>query len=88
MRPQSCDTRPEAEKKQISLIRRMNFREKFSQVCSLSSMMMHLSKRAITRANSNLSKREIDLLFIEYHYGKDLALRVRKYLEKNKNARP
>ena len=81
MRPQSFDTNPDAEKKQISLIRKMSVREKFSQVCSLSSVIMQLSKRAIARANSNLSKKEIDLLFIEYHYGKDLAARVKKYLE-------
>lgn len=43
---------------------------------------MQLSRRAIARANKNLSEEQIDLLFVEYHYGKDLASRLKKYLEK------
>jgi len=88
MKSQSVDTHPEIERIQLSLIRKMSVSEKFSQVCTLFSTVMQLSRRAIARAHKNLSKKEIDLLFIEYHYGKDLASRVRKYLDENKDARP
>jgi hypothetical protein len=40
-----------------------------------------LSKRAIARANKDLSEEQVNLLFIEYHYGKDLAGRVEKYIK-------
>jgi len=41
-----------------------------------------LSRRAIERQNPGLSKREIDLLFVKYHYGSELAERLREYLER------
>ena len=40
-----------------------------------------LSRRAIARANPGLSPQEIGLKFVELHYGKELASRVRRYLE-------
>jgi hypothetical protein len=36
---------------------------------------------AIERANPGLSEREIDLLFVKYHYGSELAERVQEYME-------
>jgi vacuolar-type H+-ATPase subunit F/Vma7 len=41
-----------------------------------------LSKRALARANKSLDEQEVNLLFVSHHYGKDLADRLRKYLEK------
>ncbi len=34
------------------------------------------------RANNRSDEKQINLLFINLHYGKDLAERVRKYLDK------
>ena len=82
MKPQSIDTHPDAERVLISLIRKKSAAEKLRQVFSLSQTVIRLSKRAIARANPGLNDEQINLLFIEYHYGKDLADRVRKYLEK------
>ncbi len=78
---QSPDTHPDAEKVLISLIRKANPSQKIHQVRSLSKTVILLSKRAIARANPDLNKREIDLLFVSHHYGQDLADRLRKYLE-------
>ncbi|MFQ5585025.1 MAG: hypothetical protein ACE5GL_11365, partial [Calditrichia bacterium] len=66
----------------IGLIRKASSAEKIAQVRSLSKTVMRLSRRAIARANKGLSEEQIDLLFVEYHYGKDLANRLKKYLEK------
>lgn len=77
---QSPDTQPDTERKMISLIRKATPTEKINQVRSLSQTVIQLSKRAIARANPNLSNLDIDLLFISYHYGEELAGRLRKYL--------
>jgi len=81
MKTQSIDTNPDTEKALISLIRKQSLSEKLSQILSLSQLTIQLSKRAIARANKDLDVNQIKLLFINYHYGKDLADRVKKYLE-------
>jgi len=85
MKTQSIDTYPETERILISLIRKESFSKKLSQILSLSQTIIQLSKRAITRANKDLDANQIKLLFINYHYGKDLAERVKKYIDKGHN---
>ena len=81
MTTQSPDTHPEIEKRLISLIRNLSNAEKLSMVRSLSSNAMKLSKRAIRRANPDLDEKELDLKFVSLHYGEELAVRLRKYLD-------
>ena len=78
---QSPDTTPEAEKVQIELIRESSVSKRISRVRSLSQTAIYLSRRAIQRANPSLTEREVNLLFVELHYGKDLAERLRSYME-------
>lgn len=85
MKTQSPDTHPQAEEKLIELIRKQTPAQKMAQVSALTFTAMRLSKRAIARANKDLNEQEVNLLFIEYHYGKDLADRVRKYLQRKRN---
>lgn len=85
MKTQSIDTNEKTEKVLISIIRKESHSKKLSQVFSLSQMAIQLSKRAIRRANPNLDDNEINLLFIELHYGRDLANKVKQYLDKGKN---
>ena len=80
MKTQSVDTYQKAEEVQISLLRKASTSNKFSQVRSLSQITLQLSRRAITRANEDLSERQIDLLFISLHYGKELSNNLDKYL--------
>ena len=73
------DTSPEAEKVQIELLRRCSVAERFAKVRSLTARTFGLSKRAIARANPDLSPQKLQIKFIELHYGKDLADRVGRY---------
>ena len=73
------DTSPEAEKVQIELIRRYSVAQRFAKVRSLTARTVGLSKRAIARANPDLSPQQLQIKFIELHYGKDLADRFRRY---------
>jgi hypothetical protein len=78
---QSPDTAPQAEKVQIELIRKSSVSERLSRVWSLSQTTRYLSRRAIQRTKPFLSKREVDLAFVENHYGKNLAECLRLYME-------
>lgn len=82
MRTLPLDTRPEAEKVLISLLRNANTAQKFAQIRSLSQTAIQLSRRAIARANRDLSEQQIDLRFITLHYGKELANNVKKVLDR------
>jgi hypothetical protein len=84
MIPQSIDTDLKTERVLISLIRNATPAKKLSQVRSLSQTMIQLSKRAIARANKEIDEQEVNLAFVAHHYGKDLAERLRKYLDQRK----
>ncbi len=81
---QSPDTAPQAEKVQIELIRESSVSRRVSRVRSLSRTTMYLSRRAVQRANPLLSERDVDLAFVTNHYGKNLAERLRLYMEQQK----
>ena len=75
------DTHPDAEKVQIDLLRKASTSDRFALMCSLTATAISLARRAIARANPDFSPQEVDLRFVELHYGKQLASRVRRYLE-------
>ena len=81
---QLTDTNPEVERVLVSLLRKLNMTLKLEQVQSFSSSILKLSKRAISRANPDLTEDEKNILFVEYHYGVELANRLRKYLDQRK----
>lgn len=82
MKTQSADTSNKAEAVLIDLIRKKTSAQKIEQVRSLSRTVIQMSRRAIARAKNTNDKAEIDLAFIELHYGAELAERVRLYLQK------
>ena len=75
------DTSPEAAAVQIELLRKATVGERLALMLSMTRTAISLSRRAIARANPLASQRELDLLFVEVHYGPELAARVREYLE-------
>jgi len=83
MKTQSIDTHQKTERMLISLLKNKSTAKKFSQIRSMSQTTIQLSKRAISRVNKSFDENQINMLFINYHYGKDLAERVKKYLNWN-----
>jgi hypothetical protein len=73
------DTNPETEEILIDLLRKKTIPERLSHVLSITSLTLDLSKRAIARNNPEKSRRELDILFVKYHYGEELAEKVNKY---------
>ena len=78
------DTQFKAEKKWISLVKEQRTSKKISLVRSLSQTVMQLSKRAIARANPNMNEDLMDLIFIDLHYGEELAKKVERYKNRQK----
>ena len=85
MKTQSIDTHPKAEEIQIQLIRQATVAQRIARMRSLTSSLMKLSKRAIRRANPEASQDELDILFVKYHYGEELAARFQAYLQQRKS---
>jgi PP-loop superfamily ATP-utilizing enzyme len=81
------DTHPEAEKVQTELIRRMSVAERLARMRAWTRTLVHLSREGIARANPGLDERELDLLWVEHHYGPDLAAKLRAYLEKRQSCK-
>lgn len=75
------DTSPDAERVQIELVRAMTPARRFALMCSMTDDAIYRAKRAIEIANPGMRRRERELIFIEVHYGKELALDVREYLK-------
>ena len=85
MRTQSMDTSPEAERVQIELMRKASPARLFGMVRSMSQTMIQASRETLRKLHPDLTPEELNLLFIELYYGKDLAQQVRMYLEKRKS---
>jgi hypothetical protein len=76
------DTTPEAEAVQLEILRRKSPTELANLALRLSAHMTALSKRAIREAHPEFSEREVTEMFVEIHYGKELANAVREYQRK------
>lgn len=75
------DCSPEAEKVHIELLRKAGTAKRFSIMASLTDSMRSLSKRAIDRANPNLSEYERKILFVSLCYGEQMGEKLRKYVQ-------
>jgi hypothetical protein len=71
------DTSPEIEKKQILLLRRQTFEQRLARAVDLSDTVRALSRNALRQRHPELTGPELNALFVELHYGKDLAQKYR-----------
>lgn len=76
------DTDLDSEAKQIELIRKATVARRLKTLVSLSETTIHLSKRAISRANPEYNQLQIDLAFIALHYGNQVASSVKNMIGK------
>lgn len=79
------DTHQKADQVLIDLLQNATHQRKINLVAMLSEQVTFLAKRAIKRANPDLSQQELDLLFVRFNYGAELEARLRKYLDRLKN---
>ncbi|HEY7192088.1 MAG TPA: hypothetical protein VH436_36320 [Vicinamibacterales bacterium] len=73
----SDDTTPEAEWKQIELLRAVSPARRAHQAFSLSADVISAARRALLRVRPLASASDRDVEFVEVHYGPELAAAVR-----------
>lgn len=76
------DTHPDIGRKQIELLRAAGPARRARIACEMTTWSVAASRRAILQAHPGFSERDVDLLWVEIHYGKDLADKLRAYLAK------
>jgi hypothetical protein len=75
-----ADTDPEAEARQIALLRGAGPSRRVGTALALSATVIALARRALGRAMPTASELDVRLRFVELHYGRDLADGVRRTL--------
>jgi hypothetical protein len=80
------DTHPDAQRAQIESLRGATGAQRLARTRSHTALIVGLSRQAIARANPQLDRHEVDMLWMESAYGKDLVERISRYL-KERNCR-
>ena len=78
----SGDTTPDAERMHVQLLRRAGPFKRSGMASSITNWCLEAAREGLRRARPHLSQRELDLLFVEFNYGRELAMHVRRYLDK------
>lgn len=73
------DTSREAEQVQARLLAEKTPAERLMLAARLTQDVIQASKRAIARVHPEFTPRQVEHMFIELHYGRELADAVRKY---------
>lgn len=74
------DTHPKARRVQIELLRQLGPQQRLEKAIEFTDTVLRRAKTGIARVRPELSERERSLLFVEVHYGRELANRLRDYL--------
>jgi hypothetical protein len=80
------DTAPDAERVQVDLLRAAPIARRLHLALSLSATVISAARRAIARAQPHASPRDLDVRFVELHYGPEIAARLRADLERRVRA--
>jgi hypothetical protein len=75
------DTTDQAERVWIELWRQKSPAFRLQRALALSAEVIARSRAAIARAVPVWSKQQCDLFWVEVHYGRDLADRLREHLK-------
>jgi hypothetical protein len=81
------DTSPDVEQVQLQRLREMAPADRLALALRLSWDVICASKRAIKRTHPEFTTRQVDCLFVELHYGKELADAFRHHIEARDDGR-
>ena len=81
-----ADTAPDAERVQVALLRAAPVARRLHVALGLSATIIGAARRALARAQPHASARELDLRFVELHYGADAAAGLRADLDRRDTA--
>jgi len=77
-----ADTDADAERVQVDLLRAATVARRLHLALSLSATVIGAARRALARRQPRASSRDLDLWFVELHYGADVAAGLRADLER------
>ncbi len=77
-----ADTAPDAERVQVALLRAAPVARRLHIAMALSATIIGAARRALARAQPQASPRELDLRFVELHYGTALVADLRADLDR------
>ena len=78
----STDTSLDAERVQVALLRAAPVARRLHVALAPSATVIGVARRALARAQPLASARELDLRFVELHYGANLAADLRADLDR------
>jgi len=81
-----ADTTPDAERVQVHLLRAAPVARRLHLALSLSATVIGMARRALARSQPHASARELDLRFVEVHYGAGIAADLRSDLDRRRRA--
>ncbi len=70
-----------ADRVQIELLRAAGTKGRFAKTRAITAAAISLARRAIRKQHPEMSEEEVLLEFVAVHYGRDLAEKVRRYLD-------
>jgi hypothetical protein len=79
------DTSPEAERVWIELWRQMTPQDRLQRTFRATAEVIAMSRAGLARARPELTDEERNLLWVEIHYGRPLAEKLREHLAKRKS---
>jgi hypothetical protein len=77
-----ADTALDAERVQVALLRAAPVPRRLHLAMGLSATIIAAARRALARAQPHASARELDLRFVELHYGAEAAAGLRADLDR------
>jgi len=77
---QPSDTSPAMAAKQLELLRAAGPARRAGLALRLSATLIDSSRRTIARLHPELDEEGVRLLWVEHHYGRNLADRLRQHL--------
>ena len=77
-----ADTDADAERVQVDLLRAAPVARRLHLAFSLSATVIGAARLALARSQPRASPRELDLRFVELHYGADVAAGLRADLDR------
>jgi hypothetical protein len=83
-----ADTTLDAERVQVRLLRSAPVARRLHLALSLSATVIGAARRALARSQPHASARELDLWFVELHYGAELAAGLRADLDRRRRTSP
>jgi hypothetical protein len=83
-----ADTTPDAERVQVDLLRAAPVARRLHLALQLSATVIGAARRALARSQPHASRRELDVRFVELHYGTDVAAGLRAEFERRSSAPP